>query len=63
MKTQRRYTERQIERVLSRLLSHWKRTSSIRTFEESGVLTRDNGVRARLDNGQTLYLTIQLQKS
>jgi len=33
----------------------------IRTFEEVGVLTTDEGLVIRLNNGQCVYLTIQVQ--
>lgn len=53
--------EEELRYVLDELNIEGVGVRSAQSFEESGVLTRDRGVRVKMDNGNIFYLTIQRQ--
>ena len=44
-------------------LGDWGMVTDVRTFEDTDVLTTDRGIKIKCDNGQEVYLTIQVQPS
>ena len=51
-------TERGMERYLQMLLTGRRRTLSVETFEDRGVLTTNRGLVVAMENGTEFQITI-----